>query len=54
MANLEKNGIKLSDEPIEEIEKNLLTSMQRRRMDLSKHSSVREMAKPYGLLPGKE
>jgi DNA polymerase I-like protein with 3'-5' exonuclease and polymerase domains len=54
MANLEKNGIKLSDKPIEEIEKNLLANMQKLGMDLSKHSSVREMAEHYGLLVEKK
>lgn len=54
MTNLEKNAIKLSDEPIEEIEKNLLANMQKLGMDLSKHPSVREMAKHYGLLVEKK
>ena len=54
MSNLEKNAIKLSDEPIEEIEKNLLANMQKLGMDLSKHPSVREMAEHYGLLVEKK
>ncbi|MFY9224630.1 MAG: hypothetical protein WAQ98_18295 [Blastocatellia bacterium] len=54
MATLEKNGIKLSDKPIEEIEKKLLANMQKLGMDLSKHPSVREMAEHYGLLVEKK
>ena len=50
---LEKRGIKPSNKPIEEIEKDLLASMQRQGMDLSKHPSVREMAEHYGLLEKK-
>ncbi|MFY9221526.1 MAG: hypothetical protein WAQ98_02590 [Blastocatellia bacterium] len=45
-----KSEIKPSDKPIEEIEKDLLASIQRQGMDLSKHPSVREMAEHYGLL----
>ncbi|MFY9225635.1 MAG: hypothetical protein WAQ98_23360 [Blastocatellia bacterium] len=51
---LKKREIKLSDKPIEQIERDLLASMQRQGMDLSKHPSVREMAEHYGLLPEKE
>lgn len=50
---LEKRGIKPSNKPIEQIEKDLLASMQRQGMDLSKHPSVREMAEHYGLLEKK-
>ncbi|MFY9227634.1 MAG: hypothetical protein WAQ98_33485 [Blastocatellia bacterium] len=50
---LEKRGIKPSDKPIEQIEKDLLASIQRQGMDLSKYPPIREMAEHYGLLPKK-
>lgn len=50
LTHLENRGIKLSDKPIEQLEKDLLASMQRQGMDLSKHPSVKKMAEHYGLL----
>lgn len=54
IETFEKQGINLKDKPIDEVEKNLLLTMQRLGMDLEEHQSVRKMAQYHGILPEKK
>jgi hypothetical protein len=51
IESFERQGIKLEDKPIDEVEKGLLLNMQRLGMNLEENQSVREMAQYYGILP---
>ena len=54
MESFERQGIKLEDKPIDEVEKNLLLIMQRLGMNLEEHSSVRKLAQYHGVLAEKK
>lgn len=54
IKTVEKQGMNLEDKPIDEVEKNLLLTMQRLGMDLEEHQSVRKMAQYHGVLPEKK
>ncbi len=54
VESFEKQGIKLDERPIDEVEKDLLLSMQRLGMDLEETPLMRRFAEHHGILQQKK
>jgi len=54
VESFERQGVKLGDRPIEEVEKSLLLGMQRLGMDLEENPLIKSFAEYHGVLPQKK